>query len=315
MRILFITNHYPTTVAQQRAWLEQLGCEIDLLYIDSQTSRVAYLKALWSLIRQVQIGRRYDLVHAHEGAWVGLIAGLQRRVPTLITMHGSDLLDPAKRSVSRLAARLAQQVLVMSDEMRRVLDRNHVEVLPYGVDIMLFRPMSKRIAQTELGLSASKKYILFPYDTRRAAKRYALAKQALKIVRYTYPEAQLVTLSQASPDRVALYNNACDALLLCSKYEGAPIAIREAIACNLPIVSTDVGDVAAMIDGLDQCYLSADRPEELAHYLCQVLAEGRRANGAVRRNQISGQRAAQRIKAFYAELALINRLPRILTTR
>ena len=77
--------------------------------------------------------------------------------------------------------------------------------------------------------------------------------------------------------------NACDVLLMTSLHEGSPNVVKEALACNLPIVSTDVGDVRNRIGALDGCVVCAtDDPATIAEALNQVLS---------RRQGIDGRKA------------------------
>ena len=250
----------------------------------------------------MQIKGEFDLVHAHYGFLVGLLGCFQRRVPLIVTMRGSDVNDSDERPVTRIVARRAQRVLVMSEEMRQSLECEDAVVLPYGIDVELFRPIPRQVARETLNLRPDIPYILFPYDIKRPIKRFHLAEQAVAQLQTKYPDLQLITISQEPHERVMLYANACDVLLLCSASEGAPVAIREAMACNLPIVSTAVGDVPDLIAGLEQCYISSDRPNDIADNLNRVLEHYSRSNGRTRLEQISGRTAARKVRSIYNEL-------------
>ena len=74
--------------------------------------------------------------------------------------------------------------------------------------------------------------------------------------------------------------NAANVLVLTSTHEGSPNVVKEALACNLPIVSTDVGDVRERVAGLDNCVVCEDdRPETVAAALEQALDSGEFVNG------------------------------------
>jgi glycosyltransferase involved in cell wall biosynthesis len=51
------------------------------------------------------------------------------------------------------------------------------------------------------------------------------------------------------------------------------------MACNLPIVSVDVGDVAQVIGGTEGCFICKRDAEDMAQKLQWVLARGQRTNG------------------------------------
>ena len=62
-------------------------------------------------------------------------------------------------------------------------------------------------------------------------------------------------------------------------FEGSPQFVKEAMACNCPIVSVDVGDVKEVIDSVENCYLAPYDAKDIAEKLRIVLADGRRTNG------------------------------------
>ncbi|MFW5983504.1 MAG: glycosyltransferase, partial [bacterium] len=53
--------------------------------------------------------------------------------------------------------------------------------------------------------------------------------------------------------------------------EGSPNVIKEAMACNKPIVSTNVGDVEWLFGNTEGCYLSDFNPENFAKQLEKAI--------------------------------------------
>ena len=64
-----------------------------------------------------------------------------------------------------------------------------------------------------------------------------------------------------------IWYNAADIVLLTSLWEGSPNAIKEAMACCRPIVCTNVGDVAWLLDGVDNCYVVEHKSKDLCERL------------------------------------------------
>ena len=93
--------------------------------------------------------------------------------------------------------------------------------------------------------------------------------------------------------------NAADVLILCSDTEGSPVVIKEAMACNLPIVSTAVGDVPAVIQHVEGCYLAEQNTEDLADKLELALARDRRTDGRQAIQHLQTQGEARTILALY----------------
>ena len=89
-------------------------------------------------------------------------------------------------------------------------------------------------------------------------------KDAIQLLQEEYGTVRLVVAFNEPHGIVAKYMNACDAIVLASDHEGAPMAIREAMACGLPVVSVDVGDVRDTIGEVEGCYLCRQEAEDLA---------------------------------------------------
>ncbi len=307
MKILFVTNRYPTPqtpgdspcIARQREALQRLGYEVDVLFIDSQRSRLNYLKAVWQVFWKTQIRRQYDVVHAHYGYYCGLAACAQFARPTIVTFRGSDVLYKPERGISRLAARLASQSIVMSDDMKRILGDDAAAIIPYGIDLELFQPGSRAAARQQLGLPQEPPLVLFPYDPSRSVKRFELVEQAVSILKNEFAEIQVIAICDKPYESVPVYMNACDVMVLTSVSEGAPVAVREAMACNLPIVSVDVGDVASVIGTTTGCAIANRDPQDIANHLSQMLRAGIRSNGRQAAMKMSVSTYAREVANLY----------------
>lgn len=309
MRVLFVTNRYPTesapgnspAIEQQRRALRQLGHSVDVLFIRSQGKRTEYLRAIWEVFVTCQLRGRYDVVHAHYG-YCGLVARAQRRCPVVVTFRGTDVMSPRQRPFSKLAASWADAAVVMTEEMRRLLGREDALVIPYGIDLDIFQPMDRVEARRQLGVSESAPLVLFPYNPRRVLKRFDLVEGAVELLKREMEGLELLTLHGEPPATLATYMNASDVMVLVSDTEGSPSAVREAMGCNLPIVSVDVGDVAATIRGIDGCYIADRTAEDIAAKLHLVLAGRRRIKGREALYDASTRSAALEIEALYARL-------------
>lgn len=101
-----------------------------------------------------------------------------------------------------------------------------------------------------------------------------------------YPDERMkrILAGAVAPDQVSLYLNAADVLALCSVKEGSPTVVKEALACGLPVVSTDVGDVRDVLSASSNLGTIAPADERefadsLAHWLTnESLGDEARAN-------------------------------------
>ena len=298
LRVLMITSDYPTDgrprtthfIKRQAEFLRAAGVNVDVFPFDGSKRFLNYLRA-WLRCRARLASRQYDLVHAQFGQ-SGLLA-FPKRLPLLVTLRGSDILgivDDASgrytfkgrilKKLSGLVARRADAVILVSDHMRETIDRtDSVHVIPSGLDLSLFRPLPRAEARERLGLSQTKRLVLFVGRPNQARKRYELAKQSVEILDQTLP-AELVVAWRVQHVDIPYYMAACDAMVFTSMQEGSPNVVKEALACDLPVVSVRVGDVEARLAGIEGCELCADdRPETIAAALERVLRRGGRVNG------------------------------------
>jgi len=221
-------------------------------------------------------GGDVDVVHANQGV-VAPAALLVPRVPTVVSLWGTDLYGRLG-AVSRACARAATAVVVMSDAMADDLDAD-CRVVPHGVDTERFRPRDRRAARDALGWRDDRAHVVYPYSPERPVKDFPRAR---RVVDAAAPglaaEPVLHAVTGVPHAAMPTYLNAADALLVTSEHEGSPNAVKEALACNLPVVSTPVGDVPERLDGVRPSAVAAT-DAGLADALVDVLARGERSNG------------------------------------
>jgi glycosyltransferase involved in cell wall biosynthesis len=307
MRALVVTNMYPTPrhpvrgsfVRDQVRALQRLpDVEVELFAFDSGGPE-PYLRAGWDLRRRYR-GGRFDVVHAHFGltAWPSLAV---RRAPHAVTLHGTDVMHPRSRAITLAALPFVELVAPVSATLARELPqralRGKLTVLPCGVDTERFRPIPRDVARRELGLDPRGPYLLFPADPARAEKRYDRA-QALAA------EVPLLTLGNVDPEQMPLWVNAANAVLVTSDRESFGMSVLEALACEVPVLSTSVGVAPEVLAGLELVHCG---PFELSAWravLEPLLADpDPRVAGRERAEQHSASRMAERVAAAWRALA------------
>jgi glycosyltransferase involved in cell wall biosynthesis len=323
MRVLLLTNMYPTPehpangifVHAQVESLRALGIEFELLVVDGRGSRCNYLRAI-AEVRRRAARCGFDLIHAHHGL-SGFIAVQQRHKPVAVTFVGSDVLGTPTREgrvtlrgrlqpiLARHAARRAQRVIVVSRQLGERLEGlgHRPEIIPMGVDLKLFQPRDEQAARSRLGLDDGRPRVLFAGRVGAAVKRFELAREAVEMLRRKRPEVELHVMSGQAPyEEVVDAMNACGCLLLTSRHEGSPQVVKEAMACNLPVVSTRVGDVEERFGGLPGHFLVEPDAAAIADALEKALAHGRTA-GRERMRELDLPAIAARVYRVYQELA------------
>lgn len=269
------------------------GRDYDQASVESR-SMLDYLKFHPSVLRH-SFGD-YDLVHANYGLTAP--SGLaQPNLPVVLSLWGSDLMGKYGR-VTKWCAGHCDAVVVMSEEMATQLG-HPCYVIPHGVDLGKFAPAPQPAARDAVGWRQDAYHVLFPYATRRAVKDFPRAERVVAAAAERLGRPVEVQTVYGEPhDAMPTYMNAADALLLTSQREGSPNSVKESMACNLPVVATDVGDVGDRLEDVANSHV-ADTDEGLVDALAAVLAAGERSNGREHVRDVSLERMGERLRCVY----------------
>jgi len=280
MRVLFVhsanavnsSSDY-TFVSEQAQALKKLNINVDFFGIKGH-GIIGYLKN-YQLLRKKIMDYKPLIIHAHYGL-TGLLANIQRKIPVVTTYHGSDINLPMVRLFSKFSVLLSVHNIFVSQQiLKRARVRRYYSTIPCGIDDDFFFPMESIKAREQLGFNLDDNLVLFSGSFSNKVKNYELAREAVSQIN----GVKLLDLKGYSRAEVVVLLNACNCLLMTSFTEGSPMIIKEAMACNCPIVSVDVADVAENISGLQNCYVTAYDGFEISEKLKIVLASKQRSNG------------------------------------
>lgn len=307
MRVLVVTSLYPTPehpergrfVADQVEALRRIdGVEVEVFRFDpGGASFVWAARAL----RRAHRRSRFDVVHAHHGLGGWTARALGGGAPLVVTFHGTDLEHRVVGRMSRALVRAgALPAAVSADLARRRLPRGiRVAVLPTGLDLDRFRPIPRPEARAALDLDPARRYLLFPADPGRAEKRYDRATELARAV-----DAELLVLGRVEPDRVPLYVNAAAVVVVTSEREGFGLAALEALACDVPVLATDVGIAPLALDGIEGALCAPfDTASWAAAARRHLESADPRVSGRARAALFGRDRMAQRVFQTYGDLA------------
>jgi glycosyltransferase involved in cell wall biosynthesis len=194
------------------------------------------------------------------------------------------------------------RTIVVSEEMKEKGRLGKSAVIPCGVDLEQFKPMPKEEARKKLNLPQDKKLVLYAGEYFRPIKRFDIVWESMEVLRDRNPDVELVLVAKKPLNEVPIYMNACDVLVLVSDGEGSPQVIKEAMACNLPIVSVPAGDVPQVIGGTEGCYLCSQDPKEVADKLELALQRGKKTDGRERIKHLELGAISRRIITLYDSL-------------
>lgn len=273
------------------------GIEFEYFFIRGNGAS-AYLSNFSKFRKQLRFFKP-DVIHAHYGL-SGFFANWQRFVPVVTTYHGGDINYDRARPISKIAIRLSKYNIFVSQKLAsREGAKKKFMLQPCGINLDTFQPTDKMEARKKMRLDQDKSYVLFSSSFSNPIKNFALAKEAIE---KTGKEIELIELKGFTREEVMLLLNACDVALLTSYSEGSPQFIKEAMACNCPIVSTDVGSVEEIIYGTEGCYLADSNPEDVSGKLKLAIAFGKRTNGSQKISHLDNDIIADRIIDVYKSL-------------
>lgn len=318
-RILMVTGIYPTSKRPHSGTfvktlvdaLRARGNEVEIIHPPAGPTFWRYLWAALHVFSKT-LTSRFDIVHGHYGLWC-LVARLQWTTPVVAAYLGDDLLGTvtsqgtlSKKSllvvrISQWLCHHVEAVTVKTEQMKRAAHLDEAVVIPDGINVDLFRPMQREEARAALGWDATRLYVLFANNPAIPVKNFALAQAAIEQLKSKGIAAELIVANGLPQSTLVLYMNACNALILPSIAEGSPNVVREAMACNIPVVATDVGDVAQVLATTQGCSVCPPDASALADGLAHALKQTEPTTGRADTAHLASHVLVDQVLALYEQ--------------
>ncbi|WP_254530759.1 glycosyltransferase family 4 protein [Natrinema gelatinilyticum] len=304
------TTDWRSFYESQIAALKSKGIEVTTLSVpgdhralDDEVRRrtpVDYFRYLPQVLREAANG--YDIVHANYGLTAPFAAAASALpttdLPFVCTLWGGEYVGNRYTSVMEPFVSRADRIIVPSNVMADRID-HPCEVIPFPIDMELFRPIPREEARRYVGWETDERVVIFPYAPSRDEKNYPLAKRVVDGVEDDIEDdVTLRTVANQPYVDVPYYLNAADAVLITSRYESGPMTVKEATACNVPVVSRDVGFVREVLESVSNSYV-ADDERALRSRLATVLESGDPADGRERIRDNSIHAMGARLRDVY----------------
>lgn len=303
MKVLFITNSYPTKelpyygiyIKEQYEFIKKspnIDCEI--LILKGKNSILKYFQPL----KVMEKIRKFnpDIIHIQYGLTaipIFLIYPFIFKRKIISTFHGSDINGNFFVSkLSGLLAKISCANIAVSKEIELKLSKYKEKThhIPCGVDSIFF--------DRENYTRTNK--IIFSGHPDRIVKNYTLFKKITKILESEYNQVfEVIIFDNKSRFEVKDALNSSKCLVMTSISEGSPQVVKEAIVSDLPIVSTPVGDVPFLIKNLSDSFICNDE-KEFAEKIVYILnLENKLLNDPDYKESLSNNKVCKKIISIY----------------
>ena len=269
-------SFYQSAIYELAKETENRGHTIDFFLIKGK-GYLGYLSNRKKLQKFIN-SKNYDLIHAHYGL-AALLLSISISRPFIVTFHGSDINKLYQMVLSIIPSILSKKNIFVSNRLLNKFVLSSMKkniVLPCGVNTKLFYPTSKFAARKQLNLDLNKKIVLFSSSFDNPVKNLKLAKQVLDLLK---KDVIFIEANNIEREDMSILLNAVDVLLITSFYEGSPQISKEAMACNCPIVSVDVGDISIQIKGVKNSFVVKRDPKLLADKINLIFNNNLQSDG------------------------------------
>jgi len=279
MRILFVCsgnskNGISAFIKSQGESLRENGVELEYFTIQGK-GFFGYFRNIFILKKYLKTNK-FDLIHAHYSltAFVTTIALFGWRIPIVVSLMGSDTESgTAERKLICFMNRFCWSGLIVKS--KSMFDRLKIKdayIIPNGVNI---KTIDKNFREKNPHPEIFK--VIFAADPFRKSKNFQLAEKAFQYLKNE--QMELKVMFDLPHDQIIGELFLADIVLLTSLWEGSPNIVKEAMACNSPVVSTNVGDVEWLFGVTNGYFLTTFDPRNVAKKLLEakkfVMEQGR----------------------------------------
>lgn len=287
MKVLHITNNYPTAtypifgifVKEQICSLSDHNIQCDVFFINGrEKGKLEYLKAI-SRLRKYLSKNQFDIIHCHHvlSAICLILSGYAKENKTIVSFQ-NDPVNELGQIFFKFIKKYAKAIILKNNSP--LIDNKNVYYLPNGVNTNFFKQSDKKEAYIKLNLDLSKKYILFVSSNFiRKQKRYDRFQTTISILKEKHHNLEELSLINTRRELIPFYFNAADIHLLTSDFEGSPNSVKEAMACNTSVVSTDVGNVKELLENVKGSFVSSSNDTKELARLVEIALNSKERNG------------------------------------
>jgi glycosyltransferase involved in cell wall biosynthesis len=266
-------------------------------------------RAIWRLYKEIK-RHQVTLLHAQAAYLLpyALPAAKMAGIPVVYTEHALHSLQTISwlRLAVRLSAPFLRGIACVNKEVALYFQKelgirpSQLRIIANGVDVERFSPAAPAAPLPWDGPSDEPCFVFGAVSRLCEAKDHPSLLHAFSLVAKRHPQARLLLVGDGEerPRTEALIQKlglgdkshitgmchniperlrSMDVFVLSSKREGLPMALLEAMACGLPVISTAVGGIPDLNTGNERLMLTpAERPEALAQAMESLMTDHRK---------------------------------------
>lgn len=271
MKVLIVTNMYPSLedVSWRGGFVKdqvdayqqsQPEVKIDVYHIKAKISggsNLSYVKAFFTLTYKF-LFENYDVIHSHH-AFCTLLC-LFGRSRLVYTVHEGELNNKKIRSaLIKSAIILARSVVYVSMSEFKKSKKARKYLLPCGVNHIEFAPAKDIVeSRRKLGLTLDKNIILFPADPNRPEKNAGVLREVEQTAKQSGDDWTFLYGGKIDKSDMPMYMQVSDLVVSIGQYESDGMVIKEALACNTPVLATNVGNAELYINNRNGKLIEAE---------------------------------------------------------
>ena len=307
---------------------------------EENPSNIRYLIALFKKLRKFKFSED-SIIHAQRPDMLIPAIFFSRKIKLVCSLHGAHdkavfdkkgyLYGLIYSFLQYIAFRYADLLIAVDiDTMNYYKNKfkflaNKIKHVPISVDIDKFSVMDRALVREKynfcindnimiyVGRLEKEKNIQFLIESFNEVKK-KLRNSKLVLVgngRDKYKLEQFVKsfsiegvkfIGEVSNEIIPELLNCANLFVFASHYEGSPTVIREALSCNIPVVSVDVGDVKEVISDLEGCFLSKRDKYDFAEKTLNILNQKNMINVRERALYYSNENISEITKKLFEDL-------------